>query len=137
MKGKNLMTLNEQPLTPARWRRLHPHLRTDLRRVLGGKQAILNRPVLDVARMLCARDAYLLAWHLYQGLNGQPHSPCQDCGLGLLMDLRGKAILNLASTKGGLGKSTLTGHLAAEEERHGSGPVAIVDYGPQGSLARW
>jgi chromosome partitioning protein len=36
-------------------------------------------------------------------------------------------ILTPASTKGGVGKSTLTGHLAAEAERHGEGPVAIVD----------
>ena len=46
-------------------------------------------------------------------------------------------ILTLASTKGGVGKSTLTGHLAAEAERHGAGPVAIVDCDPQGSLAEW
>ena len=42
-----------------------------------------------------------------------------------------------ASSKGGVGKSTLTGHLAAEAERHGAGPVAIVDCDPQGSLAEW
>jgi chromosome partitioning protein len=46
-------------------------------------------------------------------------------------------ILTLASTKGGVGKSTLTGHLAAEAARHGAGPVAIVDCDPQGSLAEW
>jgi chromosome partitioning protein len=46
-------------------------------------------------------------------------------------------ILTLASTKGGVGKSTLTGHLAAEAERHGAGLVAIVDCDPQGSLAEW
>ena len=82
------MMINEPPLTPARWRCLHPHLRTELRQILGGKQAILNRPVLDIAGMLCAREAYLLAWHLYQGLDGQPFTPYQGCGLGLLMDLR-------------------------------------------------
>jgi chromosome partitioning protein len=46
-------------------------------------------------------------------------------------------ILTFASSKGGVGKSTLTGHLAAEAERHGAGPVAIVDCDPQGSLAEW
>ncbi len=46
-------------------------------------------------------------------------------------------VLTLASTKGGVGKSTLTGHLAAEAERHGEGPEAIVDCDPQGSLAQW
>jgi hypothetical protein len=55
---------------------------------MGGKAAILNRPLLDVARDLCARDASLLAWHLYQGLDGQPFTPYQGCGLGLTMDLR-------------------------------------------------
>jgi hypothetical protein len=37
------MTINEQPLTPARWRRLPPELRAELRQVLGSKHAILNR----------------------------------------------------------------------------------------------
>jgi chromosome partitioning protein len=46
-------------------------------------------------------------------------------------------IVTFASSKGGVGKSTLTGHLAAEAERHGAGPVAIVDCDPQGSLAEW
>lgn len=46
-------------------------------------------------------------------------------------------ILTLASTKGGVGKGTLTGYLAAEAERHEAGPVAIVDCDPQGSLAQW
>ena len=46
-------------------------------------------------------------------------------------------ILTFASSKGGVGKSTLTGHLAAEAERHGAGPVAIVDCDPQRSLAEW
>jgi hypothetical protein len=86
--SQNVKAVNEQPLTPTPWRRLHPQLRTELRQILGGKQAILNRPVLDIARMLCAREAYLLAWHLYQGLDGQPFTPYQSCGLGLLMDLR-------------------------------------------------
>jgi chromosome partitioning protein len=46
-------------------------------------------------------------------------------------------ILTFASSKGGVGKSTMTGHLAAEAEQHGAGPVAIVDCDPQGSLAEW
>jgi hypothetical protein len=82
------MTINQLPLTPDRWRRLHPELRAALRQVLGPKAGILNHPVLDIARTLCARDAYLLAWHLYQGLAGEPFRPYQGCGLGLLMDLR-------------------------------------------------
>jgi hypothetical protein len=81
--------LNAHPLTPARWRRLHPEIRAELRQVLGGTSAILHLPVLDVARDLCARGAYELAWHLYQGLDGQPFTPYAGCGLGLLMDLRG------------------------------------------------
>jgi len=46
-------------------------------------------------------------------------------------------ILAFISTKGGVGKSTLTGHLAAEADRQGAGPVAIIDLDPQGSLAEW
>ena len=43
----------------------------------------------------------------------------------------------IASPKGGTGKSTLTGHLAVEAERQESGPVAIVDTDPQGTLSDW
>ena len=43
----------------------------------------------------------------------------------------------IASPKGGTGKSTLTGHLAVEAERQGSGPVAIIDTDPQGTLSDW
>jgi hypothetical protein len=82
------MNHNEVLITPARWRRLDPALRRELRQVLGPQAGILHRPVLDVARALCARDAALLAWHLYQGLAGQPFTPYQGCGLGLTMDLR-------------------------------------------------
>lgn len=82
------MTINQLPLTPARWRRLDPALCTELLQVLGPKAAILNHQVLDVARALCAQGAYLLAWHLYQQLDGQPFMPYRGCGLGLLMSLR-------------------------------------------------
>jgi chromosome partitioning protein len=43
----------------------------------------------------------------------------------------------LASQKGGSGKTTMSGHLAVEAERHGAGPVALIDTDPQGSLAQW
>lgn len=43
----------------------------------------------------------------------------------------------IASPKGGTGKSTLAGHLAVEAERRGSGPVAIIDTDPQGTLSDW
>jgi chromosome partitioning protein len=46
-------------------------------------------------------------------------------------------ILALVSTKGGVGKSTITGHIAAEADGQGAGPVAIIDLDPQGSLAEW
>lgn len=46
-------------------------------------------------------------------------------------------VLAIASRKGGSGKTTLTGHLAVEAQRHGHGPVAIMDVDPQGSLADW
>lgn len=46
-------------------------------------------------------------------------------------------ILALASQKGGVGKTTLAGHLAVEAEMCGYGPVALIDTDPQGSLAAW
>jgi chromosome partitioning protein len=46
-------------------------------------------------------------------------------------------ILAMVSQKGGVGKTTLGGHLAVEAERTGGGPVAVLDTDPQGSLAAW
>jgi chromosome partitioning protein len=46
-------------------------------------------------------------------------------------------IIALVSQKGGVGKTTLAGHLAVEAERTGAGPVALLDTDPQGSLAAW
>ena len=46
-------------------------------------------------------------------------------------------VIAFASRKGGVGKTTLVGHLAVESERQGAGPVALVDTDPQGSLAAW
>lgn len=43
----------------------------------------------------------------------------------------------LASQKGGVGKTTLAGHLAVMAEQSGDGPVALIDTDPQGSLAAW
>lgn len=45
--------------------------------------------------------------------------------------------LILASQKGGVGKTTLAGHLAVAAEAAGAGPVALIDTDPQGSLAAW
>jgi chromosome partitioning protein len=46
-------------------------------------------------------------------------------------------VLALASQKGGSGKTTLSGHLAVQAQRAGSGPVVLIDIDPQGSLADW
>ncbi len=46
-------------------------------------------------------------------------------------------VLAFASQKGGSGKTTLAGHIAVQAELAGSGPVAIVDTDPQGSLTDW
>jgi chromosome partitioning protein len=46
-------------------------------------------------------------------------------------------VIAFASQKGGVGKTTLVGHLAVEAERRGLGPVALIDTDPQGSLAAW
>ena len=45
--------------------------------------------------------------------------------------------LVLASQKGGVGKTTLAGHLAVMAEMEGAGPVALIDTDPQGSLSSW
>ncbi|HEX9869592.1 MAG TPA: hypothetical protein VGC99_13550 [Candidatus Tectomicrobia bacterium] len=82
------MTINQLPLTAARWRRLHPELRAELRQALGGKSAIIDRQVLDVARALYAHSAHGLALALYEALQGEPLAEYQGCGLGRLMDLR-------------------------------------------------
>lgn len=46
-------------------------------------------------------------------------------------------IIAFASQKGGVGKTTLAGHIAVEAERQGAGTVALLDTDPQGSLAAW
>lgn len=45
--------------------------------------------------------------------------------------------LVIASQKGGVGKTTITGHLGVMAEIQGAGPVAVIDTDPQGSLASW
>lgn len=45
--------------------------------------------------------------------------------------------LVVASQKGGVGKTTIAGHLAVMAESHGAGPVALIDTDPQGSLSSW
>jgi chromosome partitioning protein len=46
-------------------------------------------------------------------------------------------IIAIASRKGGVGKTTLAGHLAVQAERSGMGPVGLMDVDPQGNLADW
>lgn len=46
-------------------------------------------------------------------------------------------VLVVASQKGGVGKTTISGHLAVEAERQGHGPVVLIDCDPQGNLADW
>ena len=43
----------------------------------------------------------------------------------------------VASQKGGVGKTTIAGHLGVMAEQSGDGPVALIDTDPQGSLASW
>ncbi|MDD2800071.1 MAG: ParA family protein [Methylobacter sp.] len=45
--------------------------------------------------------------------------------------------LVIASQKGGVGKTTLAGHLSVLAEQNKNGPVALIDTDPQGSLASW
>lgn len=46
-------------------------------------------------------------------------------------------VIVLSSSKGGVGKSTLSTHLAVEAERSQAGRVAMADTDPQGSLEDW
>lgn len=46
-------------------------------------------------------------------------------------------VLVIASQKGGVGKTTIAGHLGVMAEAEGAGPVALVDTDPQASLASW
>lgn len=46
-------------------------------------------------------------------------------------------VLVIASQKGGVGKTTIAGHLGVAAEQNGAGPVALIDCDPQGSLASW
>jgi chromosome partitioning protein len=46
-------------------------------------------------------------------------------------------VVVIASQKGGVGKTTLTGHLGVMADSMGLGPVALIDTDPQGSLADW
>ncbi|MDA1326650.1 MAG: ParA family protein [Proteobacteria bacterium] len=57
-----------------------------------------------------------------------------NSGIGAL---RGNVVIALVSTKGGVGKTTLSGHIAVEAERRGVGPVALIDMDRQGSLSHW
>jgi chromosome partitioning protein len=45
--------------------------------------------------------------------------------------------LVLASQKGGVGKTTIAGHLGVMAEQQNAGPVALIDTDPQGSLSSW
>lgn len=45
--------------------------------------------------------------------------------------------LVIASQKGGVGKTTIAGHLGVAAEQSGAGPVALIDCDPQGSLSSW
>jgi chromosome partitioning protein len=46
-------------------------------------------------------------------------------------------VIVLASRKGGVGKTTLAGHIAVQAESAGAEPVAVIDMDEQGSLASW
>lgn len=46
-------------------------------------------------------------------------------------------VIVLVSQKGGVGKTTITGHLAVEAVASGDGPAVLLDTDPQGSAAAW
>lgn len=46
-------------------------------------------------------------------------------------------VIVIASQKGGVGKTTIAGHLGVYAEANGHGPVVLVDTDPQRSLQMW
>jgi chromosome partitioning protein len=46
-------------------------------------------------------------------------------------------VIVIANQKGGVGKTTLSGHLAVEAVRSGQEDVVLIDTDPQGSLSQW
>jgi hypothetical protein len=80
--------LSTPPASPRPTGASSPRPCARLRRRLGRKASMLNRPVLNLARALCERGAYALAFDFYRGLRGDPLVPYQGCGFGLLMNLR-------------------------------------------------
>ena len=46
-------------------------------------------------------------------------------------------VIVVANQTGGVGKTTLAGHLGVMAEQRQDGPVALIDTDPQGSLAAW
>jgi chromosome partitioning protein len=46
-------------------------------------------------------------------------------------------VIVLASQKGGVGKTTLTGNLGVAAGLNGDGPAVLIDTDPQGSLSDW
>jgi len=46
-------------------------------------------------------------------------------------------VIAFAAQKGGVGKTTLAGHVAVAAHLSGMGPVGLIDMDPQGSLLRW
>jgi hypothetical protein len=81
------MDLNTTVITEPLWRQLPVALRAQLRRRLGGKPAIVDHQVLDVARVLCAAGADALALALYDTLEGDP-TPVYGCWFGAMWSLR-------------------------------------------------
>jgi hypothetical protein len=81
------VSLNTTVIVEPLWRQLPIALRAQLRRRLGGKAAIVNHQVLDVARALCAAGADDLALALYDALEGEP-MPVYGCGFGAMWSLR-------------------------------------------------
>lgn len=52
-------------------------------------------------------------------------------------DLKSFYVIACTSQKGGVGKTTLSGHLGVAATEAGAGPVALIDVDPQGNLAAW
>jgi hypothetical protein len=122
-----------------------PHICGVSLRPLAGKMVNkFSRTVICGVMPACPSHHFGTGWPMpnrngvnqnFSAITDSGNSEDRSCGAAVSGDtLR---VLALASQKGGSGKTTLSGHSAAQAQRAGAGPVVLIDIDPQGSLADW